>query len=481
MKSKIVAILLAIVLIPQSCKKNKGSDLLSREVDDVFAYAGLFRIIKDYEHEKHDTLDSYFKTMCRENLFNGSILIAEKGKVIYENFSGYSRYETKDTLSVQSAFQLASVSKQFTAAAIMLLKERGLLNYSDTVQRFYPDFPYKDITIKQLLTHHAGLGNYMYFSSDSFDFSQSTDNRRLMEYIIHFKPPVYYQAGQRFDYSNTGYAILAAIVEKITQKPFEDFLNDEFFAPLQMKHTFVFDGDTKKLENRSFATCGYTFSWRKKEHTWHDGVLGDKGIYSTAQDLLRWDQALYTNKILKQETLQEAFSPLCSDLDSSRNYGYGWRINILDNGYKEVYHGGWWHGYNTLFVRLPEDNRTIIILTNKRNRALGRFHNELLSIIDSTNFFRPPVEPEGIATTRPQNSFYVVVGTRLTAAKAKKLQSRLRKLGLSASVFRRWGSKYYVYTESFASEDEAADEIMRIRKYNISSLPDASNPYIAVN
>jgi len=326
-------------------------------------------------------IDKYFQELCKKGGFNGTILVAQQGKIIYENAHGYSNYQNKDSLIVSSRFQLASVSKQFTATAIMILKDRGLLSYEDTVQKYYPNFPYKNVTIRLLLTHRSGIPNYMYFCDKYCNQDSIINNQDLMRIIEKFQPLKYFKPDKRYMYSNTGFAVLAAIVEKITKQKFADFMHDNVFKPLRMNNTLIIDA--KNDSTYKNVTKGYSDSrWHAVPKFYQDGVVGDKGVYSTVEDLFKYDQALYEGKLIKDSTLLEAFKPSNRQVRGVKNYGFGWRILTFNNENKIVYHGGWWRGFNSLFMRQLNGHNTIIILTNKVNHSFLHNYSKLLEILN---------------------------------------------------------------------------------------------------
>jgi CubicO group peptidase (beta-lactamase class C family) len=295
--------------------------------------------------------------------------------VIYSQTFGYTDYKTRIPITDTSEFQLGSASKQFTAVTIMMLKERGLLNYDDLVTKYFPDFPYPAITIKMLLDHRSGLPNYMYTcSAESNDKTCLMDNMQVMESLSKNKPQCCFKPDHLFNYCNTNYAILAAIVEKITGMPFAGFISKNVFTPLGMTHTHIYSKYDTVIPckvtgyNQNFSRSGYDFL---------DGVAGDKGIYSTTTDLLKWDQALYGDKILKQSTLKDAYIPYTRWM-GGRSYGFGWRLLLMDKD-TIIYHGGWWHGFNCDFIRDVKHHYTIIALSNHVNWCVNK-SSELLTL-----------------------------------------------------------------------------------------------------
>lgn len=317
-------------------------------------------------------LDDVFQKLRNTYGFNGAVLISDQGRVVYRKAFGYADLSTRDTLHTGSIFQLASVSKQFTAVAVMMLQSKGLLRYDDPVSRFYPDFPYKTVTVRHLLTHRAGLPDYRWFLDPYLkDKNQAVSNQQMMRYFAHYRPDVYFTAGSAFAYSNTGYAVLAAIVEKVSGVSFSRFMELAVFRKLGMQNTYVYS----KCERESppGAVKGYERNGRwEAPNDAFNGITGDKNVFSTVDDLFLWDQALYTNELISQKQLNEAFRPGSPERKGPRNYGFGWRINTSGSK-KVVYHSGWWRGFRTFFLRNLDDRSSIILLCNTVNYSINGF------------------------------------------------------------------------------------------------------------
>ncbi|SIR43662.1 serine hydrolase domain-containing protein [Pontibacter lucknowensis] len=315
-------------------------------------------------------VDSLFTHLHKRKGFNGTVLVTKYDQIIYRGAFGYADFKTKDTLSTQTVFQLASVSKQFTAMAIMMLKERGKLSYDDSLQVYIPDFPYKGITVRQLLTHRSGLPNYTYFSEEFWpDRKVDLSNDDVLSMMAVHKPNIYYQPDRTFSYSNTGYALLASVVEKASGQPFAEFMREHIFEPLKMHDTYTFNHELVTQTGR--VATGHIGGRRKRLPDYQDTVLGDKGMYSTVEDLYKWDQALYTQKLVKRETLEEAFMPTGKINKRAESYGFGFRLKQVESGDTVIYHGGLWHGFNTYFLRNPKDHSSIIVLSNLTNGSLN--------------------------------------------------------------------------------------------------------------
>jgi len=319
--------------------------------------------------EKAAKFHKYFRHLNRAGIFNGNVLVAQQGVVIYEECFGYRDLRKRDSLHFDSQFQLASVSKQFTAVAIMQLVEKGLINYTDTVQKFFPNFPYKGITIQMLLTHKSGLPNYIYLCDHFFTHKDSAVyNNEAIKCLEERHPPRYYRPGRRFNYSNTGYMILSSIVSRVSGLAFDDYMDKNIFKPLGMDNTFIYVKGKHNLPET--VAVGYETRRRKADNIFLNGVTGDKGVYSTIEDLYKWDQGLYKNKIIKYSNLIQAFKPMGKRKWARKNYGYGWRMYNSSKAGKVLYHAGWWYGFQSLLVRIEKDKSTIVVLKNKKTRGL---------------------------------------------------------------------------------------------------------------
>lgn len=313
------------------------------------------------------TLSAFFDTTLLRSGFNGSILIARDGAVIYERYQGLSDLRNKqDSITDTTSLHIASTGKTFTAMAVLRLVQENKLALNDTIDKFFPGFPYPGITVKMLLCHRSGLPNYVYFVYNSgWDEKKFATNEDMLQVMYTYKPNKSFSPGKRFSYSNTNYVLLAMIVEKVTGQRFPDYMKQHIFEPLQMKHTYVFT-----LADTTSANPSFTGNGTYWDFDFLDATYGDKNIYSTPRDLLKWDQALYTDQFINKALLDSAFTPYSNERPSVHNYGLGWRLQMLPNGKKVIYHFGKWHGFNAAFARLTDEKVTIIILGNKFNRNI---------------------------------------------------------------------------------------------------------------
>ncbi|MFH2094952.1 MAG: serine hydrolase domain-containing protein, partial [Bacteroidota bacterium] len=244
---------------------------------------------------------------------------------------------------------------------------------------FFPGFPYSGITVHMLLTHRSGLPNYIYFIDEMVkDKYTFISNQAVIRLMTKFRPDRYYPPDMTFDYSNTGYMLLAAIIEKVSGLDYGDYMDKSVFKPLGMDHTVVYNRN--RNTEIQYRTSGYLYRIKEAENNFLNGITGDKGIYTSIEDMHKWDRALYTDSLLKRETIMLAFQPMGKSRDAFENYGYGWRMYNSGDTMKVLYHGGWWQGYHNMYVRLEKDSTAIIILKNKKTRHAVN-HEELFGIL----------------------------------------------------------------------------------------------------
>lgn len=307
--------------------------------------------------------------------FSGVALIADRGKPIYFKAFGdalLTRQQKNDTATL---FELASVSKQFTAAIIMKLQEAGKLEYDDTVEKYIPGLPYPGITIRQLLNHTSGLPEYEKLMDKEWDKTKVAGNADIIAYLKKFHPASLFKPGEKYEYSNTGYVLLASLAEKVSGEDFISVCHKWIFDPLGMTGTDIrtkqqkdsiqnfayghISGKEKKrfVQADSFPAFNYNF--------WLGNRKGPGRVSSRASDLLKWDRALYSEKILSRKSLDEAFTPFKLKNDSLAQYGFGWMLRINPKLGKVVWHDGDNPGYRTVIVRFVDADKTIILLTNK--------------------------------------------------------------------------------------------------------------------
>lgn len=314
-------------------------------------------------------VDAFMQKLHQKSAFNGNVLIAKKGKIIYQNSFGWADYLLKDSLKITSKFELASVSKPLTALGILKLVENGTLKLDQTVNDFFPDFPYPGITLQMLLTHRSGLPNYIYFAEGVWkDKKKGMSNMDAMDLLIQHKPARYGVPNGRFHYNNSNFMVLASVIEKATGKDFGVYMKETVFDPAGMKNTAVLSKAV--YEKIPTDVVGHDKVWRRSVvQNYLDGPVGDKGIYSTVQDLFLLDIALKEGRIISKAMLDSAYVPRNDAKKSLFSYGYGWRT-FSPKEAQIVYHTGWWHGFRNLYVRDLTDDITIVLLSNMANGSL---------------------------------------------------------------------------------------------------------------
>lgn len=328
-----------------------------------------------------DRLDSFYRVQTRAG-FNGSVLIGYKGHVLYERYFGFADKAAGRNWSPTSPSQLASTSKTFTGAAVLFLAQRGYLDLDAPVKEYLPGFPYTELTPRMLLNHRSGLPDYLKWVPAIRKGNAPLYNPELVQLFIKHKPALEFKINSRFKYSNSNYAMLASIIEAVTEMKYADFMKQYIFDGVGLRNTYVYDPANGLPPN---ATVSYKANWAVEPVTFSDGVYGDKGIYSTVQDMYRWDQSFYKQLLIDSNTQQVAYAPCSFEKPGVKNYGLGWRMLCYEDGYKVVYHNGWWHGNNTCFYRFIQDNFTIIVLGNKYTGSIYRQPPVVYNIVQGRN------------------------------------------------------------------------------------------------
>lgn len=326
------------------------------------------------ESEISPQIDSFMKRLHTHGAFNGNVLVAKKGKILYQNSFGWANYLMKDSLKIDSKFELASVSKTITGVAVLQLIEQGKLQFTTPVDSIFPGFPYPGINVRHLLTHRSGLPNYVYYVDRIWkDRKKGMSNLDAINLIIEGKPPREGKPDGRFHYNNSNYMLLGAIVEKISGQEFDSYLQEHIFKPSGMKNSASLS--RVKYDKIPTDVIGHDKIWRRSVvQDYLDGPVGDKGIYSTVRDLYLFDRALKDGRLLSASLLDSAYMPHSDPRKGVFSYGYGWRTFNAENAHI-VYHTGWWHGFKSLYVRDLTNDVTIVLLTNMANGSLTNLDN----------------------------------------------------------------------------------------------------------
>lgn len=316
----------------------------------------------------------------------GSVLLAKHGKVILAKGYGLANIELDVPNTPDTKFRLASITKQFTAAAILQLQERGKLSVADSITTYVPGAPaaWQRITIHHLLTHTSGIPSF----TDETGLEAPARSRvgTPLDFVAHFRDrPLEFTPGAEFHYSNSGYFLLGVIIEQVSGLKYEEFLRRNIFEPLQMNDT-GYDWPATILKNRA---SGYSKSTDGKvinaDFIDMAQPYAAGSLYSTVLDLYKWDRGLYTTKILTAKSLEAAFTPNKFDWAEGIKYGYGWGIQQM-HGHKTVGHGGGINGFATVFRRAIEEDATSIVLSNNDSGSnVGEIGKKLLELVLTVN------------------------------------------------------------------------------------------------
>jgi len=308
--------------------------------------------------DREQRVDRLFQPYQGSDVPGAAVMIIQDGQPILLKSYGMADLERSVPVSNTTNFRLASLTKQFTAMAIMILAESGKLSYDMTLTEIFADFPEYGhrITIRQLLQHRSGLIDYEELIPDTA--SQQVTDKDVLHMVMQ-QDSTYFPPGTQYRYSNSGYAVLAMVVETRSGHSFAEFLAQHIFSPLEMYRTVAYQKGVSRVPNRAYGYHVMPDSISFSDQSLTSAVLGDGGVYSSLDDLYKWDQALYHAPLVSEKTLQLAFTP------ALENYGFGWRIDSY-HGHQRLHHSGSTCGFRNVIQRYPEAHFTVIILTNRR-------------------------------------------------------------------------------------------------------------------
>ena len=328
-----------------------------------------------------NAIDAYLKAYLETGYFMGTVLVARAGDVFLSNGYGLANLEHNVSNTLQTKFRLGSITKQFTATAILQLQEQGLLQVDAPISTYLPSYPNgEQITVHHLLNHTAGIPSYTSFP----DYSQKMRTAMTLDELIAWfsDKPLEFTPGDRHNYSNSGYALLTKIIEAVSGQTYADYLQHHIFEPLEMTSS-GYDHYEKILPHRA---SGYAFSgenYRNAAFLEMSIPSGAGALYSTVEDLYKWDQALYTDAILSESSRNAMFAPTAAldpDADKKAYYGYGWLINTHYER-DRLFHSGGINGFRTMISRYPNDQITVIVLTNIETAPSDRIANDIAAIL----------------------------------------------------------------------------------------------------
>ncbi|MDD2822282.1 MAG: serine hydrolase [Flavobacterium sp.] len=325
------------------------------------------KLTAEYIKTTKEAIDSFYKKNWPGNSANGGFLVAKNGQIIYEKYEGYTNFRTKDSITSSTPLHIASVSKVLTATAVLKLVNAKRIELDQKVNTILKEFPFPDVTIRTLLNHRSGMRNYAYFTDrdkNIWDRHNILTNQDILTIMATKNIGLESKTDTRFAYCNTNYAMLALIIEKVTKRSYKDAMNTIIFKPLGMKNTFVFDYEKDKDK----IVPSYKANRVEIGKDYLDAVYGDKNIYSTPRDLLKFDRARNSRTFLEPKLLSQVYKGYSNEREGKKNYGLGIRMINWETGQNFYFHNGWWHGNTSAYVTLQKEQVTMIALSNKFTR-----------------------------------------------------------------------------------------------------------------
>jgi CubicO group peptidase (beta-lactamase class C family) len=435
-------------------------------------------------------LDQFFGSLSTSGQINGNVLIAENGNIVYEKSFGFANLETKVLNNDNSQFTLASVSKVFTSTAVLQLRDKGKLKLDDYIVKYFYDFPYPDITVRNLLSHTSGLPDYqLYEEQISNNPNKIFTNKDVLPSLKLWKEPLQFKPGEQWDYSNTNYCLLALLVEKLSGLKFQEYVQKYIFAPTKMGNTY-FHGDPARIKDKN-RTINYEHPFLYslklqnvdsiKRYRWRlynaSGFVGQGNIITTAEDMLKFDNALYSGKILKSSTLEEAFTPTKLNNGKSTNadigigkasYGLGWFIFDDTSGGKIVWHTGGQPGGLSILIRNITKKQTVIMFDNAFHKNLYADGVNAMAILNNK-----PVDFQKMSLTRDYGSSLVEEGVDVSFCKLQELQADSEHYYLNEDEMNELGLRL-LYEASFDGHSTLALEVLKL---NTMLFPNSYNTY----
>jgi CubicO group peptidase (beta-lactamase class C family) len=361
-----------IILLFCSCEKLvKGKEVTTKKKPAV-PYAmlpledSLPKLTAEFKSTKKREIENFFANNFSKDFENMSFLVAKNGQIIYEKYDGYADKGNNILNSPETPLHIASVTKVLTAAAILKLIDAKKISLDQKVTTLFEGFPYPDITIRTLLNHRSGLKKYNYVCDDKaiWGRDKTLTNNDILVIFTTKNIPLDYKTDTHFSYNNTNYVFLALIIEKVTGMRYSKAMKQIIFDPLDMKNSYVLDETSAK----DAGTPSYKWNYQKYPFDFLDAVYGDKNIYSTPRDLLKFDLARNAPHFLSKKLTQEMYKGYSYESRGIKNYGLGIRMREWETGQTLYYHNGWWHGNTSSYINLKKENAVIIALSNKFTR-----------------------------------------------------------------------------------------------------------------
>jgi CubicO group peptidase (beta-lactamase class C family) len=365
--------ILFLLLVLSSCGNDKKTNENSASVVEEDTLPKMKplgpekKLPANYINSVKPRINHFYNKNWPNNSMNGSFLVARNGQIIFERYNGYANKNEGTKITQDTPLHIASVSKVLTATAVLKLVNAGKLDLDQKVNTILKTFPYEECTVRMLLSHRSGMRNYAYFTDRDksvWDRHNQLTNKDILDILATKDIGLESRVGTRFGYCNTNYAMLALIIEKITGLTYQDAMSQMIFKPLGMTHTYVFDYD----KHRKTIVPSYKGNNAEIGFDYLDNVYGDKNIFSTPRDLLKFDRARNSPNFLKPALLKEVYTGYSNEHKGQKNYGLGIRMINWETGQNFYFHNGWWHGNTSSYIPLMKQNVTIIALSNKMTR-----------------------------------------------------------------------------------------------------------------
>ncbi|MBL0738141.1 beta-lactamase family protein [Flavobacterium sp. GN10] len=370
-KTKIPQLLFSMLVL-SSCGQNKTTATdTTQTVEDTLPKMKPLgaepKVSQAYKNSVVGRINHFYNKNWPNNTMNGSFLVAKNGQILFEKYNGFANKNEGTEITPETPVQIASVSKVLTATAVLKLANAGKIDLDQKVNTILKTFPYEECTIRMLLDHRTGMRNYAYFTDRDksiWDRHNQLTNKDILDILATKNIGLESRTGTRFSYCNTNYAMLALIIEKITGLSYKEAMSEMIFKPLGMKNTYVFDDD----KDRKKIVPSYKGNGVEIGFDYLDNVYGDKNIFSTARDLLKFDRARQSPDFLKPELLKQVYTGYSNERKGTKNYGLGIRMINWETGQNFYFHNGWWHGNTSSYITLMKEGVTIIALSNKMTR-----------------------------------------------------------------------------------------------------------------
>jgi len=337
---------------------------------------------EDSTSKKIEKADAWLKSLQEKNHFNGAVLLIKNDTVLLKNTYGYMDGSQKELLTNSAMFRLASVSKQFTATGIMLLKSQGKLDFDNTIVKYLPELPYEDVTIRHLLNHTSGIPDiYMNFPNDyKQEVGELLTNVKVVQLLAKSNKPLQGRPLDAYAYSNTGYVLLAAIIERVSEQTFENFMQTELFEKVGLNETRVWNliSKDKTFKNKTASFDNVLGDIEVLTPGILDGVAGDGAVFSSINDFEKWNQFWYTNDLISKSIMNEAFKQPKLNNGKLSNYGFGWQV-IPDR--HAVWHNGGWLGARTVIIRNTKLKNCMVILDNSSTLNIDAISKKLVKVL----------------------------------------------------------------------------------------------------